>query len=66
MKDFLNQEINAGDVIVYPNRKRGSMWMNKATVTEKGDSALKIIRDDGQTKTLTRIDRIVVVTKQVS
>lgn len=66
MKDFLGQEIRAGDTVVYPNRHGSRLWMNKAVVTEvKADGSLRVLREDGQTKPLTRIDRVVVVTKQV-
>ena len=40
--DFLDQNIQVGDTIVYPNRKGSSLWMNKAKVigmkmTDEGD-----------------------------
>jgi len=34
VKDFLGNEIEVGDTIVYPGRASSSLWMNKATVLE--------------------------------
>lgn len=62
MKDFLNQEITSGDLIVYPGRQGSALWMNRAIVlgfTPKGGIRVKL--SDGTTKTITRIDRVVVV-----
>lgn len=63
MKDFLDQEINAGDTIVYPNRQGSNLWMVKAevlTVDTEG-RRLSVRRTDGTVKTLTRVDRVTVV-----
>lgn len=66
MKDFLENEINVGDTIIYPNRHGSKLWMNRAVVQEVREASLRVLRGDGQVKTLTRIDRVTVVTKQVS
>ncbi len=63
MKDFLDQEITAGDTIVYPNRQGSRMWMVKAEVLVVNEEfkRLSVRRTDGITKTLTRVDRVTVV-----
>ncbi len=66
MKDFLGQEISIGDIVVYPTRRRSVLIMNRAKVLsflEKG--CLHIQRDDGKIKTISRVDRVTVVTKQI-
>ena len=65
MKDFLGQEITVGDTIVYPNRGRSKMWMNRAKVTEVGMTKLKVQLPDGTIKPIQRVDRVVVVTQQL-
>lgn len=63
MKDFLDQEITAGDIIVYPNRKGSDLWMVKAEVldVQHDERRLRVRRTDGTVKTLTRVDRVTVV-----
>lgn len=63
MKDFLDQEITAGDTIVYPNRQGSSLWMVKAEVLTVNDESnrLSVRRTDGTVKTITRVDRVTVV-----
>lgn len=65
MKDFLDQEITVGDTIVYPNRGRSKLWMNRAVVTEVGMTRLKVQLPDGTIKPIQRVDRVVVVTLQL-
>jgi hypothetical protein len=65
MKDFLGQTILVGDEIVYPNRQSSSLWMNRARVTSVKEDGLQIRRDDGVVKTIKRVDRVVVVTRQI-
>ena len=65
MRDFLGQFISVGDTIVYPNRQGSNLWMVKALVTEVREDSLRVERDDGTVKPLTRIDRVTVVTKQL-
>jgi len=66
MKDFLQQHITVGDVVVYPNRKGSILWMNQAQVMDVSLKSIKVRRtEDNALKTLTRVDRVVVVTKQV-
>lgn len=64
MKDFLGQDINVGDTIVYPNRQGSNLWMNQAQVTEVRVTGLRVQLPDGQIKPLQRVDRVVVVTQQ--
>lgn len=66
MKDFLGQDINVGDTIVYPNRQGSALWMNQAMVSEVRITGLRVQLPDGRIKPLQRVDRIVVVTKQIS
>ncbi len=66
MKDFLGQQIEVGDSIVYPNRQSSSLWMNFATVAELLDNSIRVRRDDGKYKTLIRVERVTVVSKQIS
>ena len=67
MKDFLGQQINIGDKVVYPNRHGGDMWLNYAQVTDVNLDSIRVRRDvDNSLKPLTRVDRVVVVTKQVA
>jgi len=66
MKDFLGQQIEVGDSIVYPNRQGSHLWMNFATVTDVRDTSIRVRRDDGVCKPLTRVKRVTVVSKQIS
>lgn len=62
--DFLNQPINVGDTVVYPNRQGSSMWMNKAVVTNvNSDGSLQVCRSGGSPRRIHCVDRVVVVTK---
>jgi hypothetical protein len=66
MKDFLGNEIKPGDIVVYPTRQSSRMWMNRAKVTQvRSDGTLRVQRADGTVKPIVRVDRVVVVTKQV-
>ena len=64
MKDFLDREIAAGDTIVYPNRQGSNLWMVKAEVLTVNDESnrLSVRRTDGTVKTISRVDRVTVVT----
>lgn len=64
VKDFRGQEIHASDVVVYPNRQGSRMWLVEARVTEVRGDSLRVQREDGKIKTITRIDRVVVVESQ--
>jgi len=66
MKDFLGQQIEAGDSIVYPNRQGSRLWMNFATVADVRDKSIRVRLNNGVHKTLTRIQRVTVVSKQIS
>lgn len=67
MKDFLGQKICIGDDVVYPNRQSSAMWMVKARVIEVRSDSLRVERsEDGTIKTITRVDRVTVVTEQIS
>lgn len=67
MKDFLNQTIAIGDTVVYPGRRGSSLWMNRATVIDIRVNSIRVQRvDDNVIKTLNRVDRVVVVTEQLS
>ena len=65
MKDFLGREIQRGDIIVYPNRKSSSLWMNKARVIEVHENKLRIQRNGDVVRPLACVDRVVVVTQQL-
>jgi hypothetical protein len=65
--DFLGQEIQLGDIIVYPGRHGSSLWLNKSTVIAiKEDGSIRIQREDGIIKKMTRLDRVIVVTQQIA
>lgn len=62
MKDFLGQDINSGDTVVYPGRQGSNMWMNSATVLDLLDNSIRVQRTkDGAVRVLNRLDRVVVV-----
>lgn len=59
--DYLGQAINVGNTIVYPGRQGSRMWMNNALVIELRPNGVKVQRPDGGIRTLTCLDRVVVV-----
>ena len=72
MKDFLNNDINVGDTIVYPGRQGSSLWMNKAKVIgiemEHRPSwsyhyvpTLLVQRDNGKVYKVYCTERVVVI-----
>ena len=60
-KDYLGQKIEVGQTVVYPGRQGSRMWMNNAQVLELKDHGVKVQRPDGGIRTLTCLDRVVVV-----
>jgi hypothetical protein len=63
MKDFLGQDICAGQTIVYPGRKGSRMWMNRAIVQEVLYDGIRVQRDDGGLRVLKCPWRVVVIHK---
>ena len=63
MKDFLGQEINVNNTIVYPGRQGSKLWVNRAVVLEVNalTNSVKIQRTDGGIRVLKCPNRIVVV-----
>jgi hypothetical protein len=71
MKDFLGNEIQIGDTIVYPGRQGSTMWMNIAEVVGIDYDqqyvhspilpVLHVRRDNGKMYDVYRIDRVVVI-----
>lgn len=64
MKDFLEQTIDPGDWIVYPN-SRSPVVMNLAQVIEVRVDSIRVSRSDDIIKTLRRTDRVTVITEQM-
>lgn len=62
-RDYLGQTITVGDTVVYPGRQGSRMWMNNATVVELRPQGVKVERTDGGIRTLTCLDRVVVIHK---
>lgn len=60
-QDFLGQLIIVGTTVVYPGRQGSRMWMNQAQVIEIKSNGIKVQRPDGGIRTLTCLDRVVVV-----
>lgn len=60
-RDFLGQLIEVGKTVVYPGRQGSRMWMNQAQVVELKPNGIKVQRPDGGIRTLTCLDRVVVV-----
>ena len=61
MKDCLENEINVGDRIVYPNRHGGNMWLCSGTVKSIGASSIKVTKNNGRAVTVSALKRVAVV-----
>lgn len=61
MKDFFGQKIKVGDILVYPVRRRSSMWLTKIRVTDL-DDAVHGVNDNRRRITLSRPERSVIIT----
>lgn len=61
MKDFLNREITVGCMIVYPVRRRSSMWLANMTVTDLGDGVVHGVNSKGRRITVSKVSRCVVI-----
>jgi len=67
MTDFLGNQVNVGDTIVYPTRQGANMQMNRATVDNfNNNGSLRIILPSGRVTTLSNTSRLVVVTNLVT
>lgn len=68
-RDFLGREINEGDVLVYPVRRQGNMWLKKLTVRclveREGDKGIETYvvgeNDQGRRINLFKLERSVIV-----
>lgn len=65
-KDFLGQEIKAGDTIVYPGRQGSKLWMNRAkvlTVDPQGldDWRVKVQLPNNAIRVVKCVERVVVI-----
>ena len=73
MKDFLDNDINVGDTIVYPGRQGSSLWMNKGKVVGidvhryrygaglEQASVLMVRKESGRVYPVYCTDRVVVL-----
>jgi hypothetical protein len=68
--DFLGVEIEMGDTVVYPTRRRGDMSLKKAVVSAKpgGDSfsllqGIQCVNEKGRRVAIKHPERCVVVKK---
>jgi hypothetical protein len=61
MKDFLEREIQVGQMLVYPVRRRSSMWLSRIRVTDIGDRTVSGTNSKGRRITLSRPNRSVIV-----
>jgi hypothetical protein len=53
MKDFIGNEIQVGDTIVYAGRRGSSLWLTEATVLSTGQRAPRWQGDLDMTPTIT-------------
>ncbi len=61
MKDYLGQRIKVGNTLVYPVRRRSSMWLSTMTVTDLGHSVLHGTNHKGRRIKLSKPDRCVII-----
>lgn len=62
MKDFMNVEIEIGDIVVYPVRRGSTMYLKSATVAEI-DKTIVCLSSEGRRVTLLHPRRCVIVKK---
>jgi len=76
-RDYFEQEIKVGDLLVYPGRQGSSLWMSHLTVTavviqedewsSRGPYAVvKGIKESGKKVSITELGRTVVVQRQLT
>lgn len=61
MRDFLGREIKVGDELVYPVRRRSSMWLRKITVTDLGNGTVSGTGGQGRRVTIFKTERSIIV-----
>ena len=59
--DFLNQEIKAGDTVVYPSRQGARMWLSTLRVTQADDTGLTGYSKTGRRLHIKNIQNCVVI-----
>lgn len=62
MKDFLGRNIEVGQTLVYPVRRRSRMWLAKITVTDVSKDTVYGTNESGRRITLSKPGRSMIAT----
>jgi hypothetical protein len=63
MKDFLNQDIQKGDYILYPRRSSSSLWLTVSKVIGFTGNYINVETLNGKKTKVSRIDYVVKMSK---